>query len=380
MRIALLARRFDPSGGGTEKDLIVSAEILRRADHQVTIYADEVRGKVPGWSVIGSRTPAVGRTARLMIFSLTAALRARREGADLVLSFARTPGADILRSGGSAHQTYLRSAQLWRGPLMAAVMRLSPYHRIQIMLERRAFKNPSMRLAIAVSEMVRRDLMITFGLDRLSTETLYNGVDLVRFRPASTELRYDVRKELGVSHTARVAIFAGNGFARKGLGPLLEAWQELERDDFLLVVGNDRSISSYRRQCRQMGIAGRVMFTGPRNDIERIFAAADYLALPSLFEPFGNVIVEAMASGLPVLTSSRVGASELLPDSMKTFIVEDPTSAGQIAEKARILANRASRLSAEARHAAEACTWEAYGRRLLSLIEGAFGRSRATLR
>jgi len=374
VRIGLIARRFDPAGGGTERDLIVTAEMLRDAGHRVSIYADEVRAAAPGWTVIASGLPRIGRTARLIVFAMTAASRARREGAEMVIGFARVVGADVLRSGGSAHASYVRSARVWRGPAASIAMRLSPYHRAQIAIERRAFTSARMRLAIGVSEMVRQDLAASFNLDPERTATLYNGVDLERFHPREPEIRRSARAELGVPDGVPMAIFVGNGFARKGLGCLLEAWPAVDQKTILLVVGNDRGLTRFRRRADRLGLGSRVVFTGPRNDIDRMFAAADFLALPSLFEPFGNVVLEAMASGLPVLTSSRVGAAEILPESMRRYVVKEPTDPSEIAWRARELADNVAGLAAQARTTAETCTWENYRKGLLGLITGVAGR------
>src|SRR5579863_8864350 len=102
MRIALLTRRFDPNGGGTERDLMVSAEILRRAGHQVSIYANEIRGEAGQWRVVRVGGPP-GRALGLLSFAYRAPASARRDGAEIVLSFARTVGAEVMRSGGGAH-------------------------------------------------------------------------------------------------------------------------------------------------------------------------------------------------------------------------------------------------------------------------------------
>jgi Glycosyltransferase Family 4 len=142
MRVGLIARRFDPAGGGTERDLIVTAQCLAEAGHDVTVYTSEARGTARPLPVVqvGSRWPIP--TLQLMRFAWEAPAQARREGAELVLSFARAVGADILRSGGGAHSAYLRAARRWRGEWAAAAMRLRPYHRAQMIIERAAFKSP----------------------------------------------------------------------------------------------------------------------------------------------------------------------------------------------------------------------------------------------
>ena len=95
MRIALLARRFDPKGGGTERDLILTAECLRRGGHQVAVYADQIRGETEALSVHRVGTVALPRTLAFIRFAIAAARLARRQGSDLVMSFARVTGAKL---------------------------------------------------------------------------------------------------------------------------------------------------------------------------------------------------------------------------------------------------------------------------------------------
>src|SRR5271155_4556756 len=115
MRIALLTRRFDPEGGGTERDLMITAECLQRCGHDLAVYAEEIRAQAPGVRVRRVGAIKLPRTAAFLRFAFTAAPFARREGADLVLSFARVVNADVLRSGGGAHASYIRAAAQWRG-------------------------------------------------------------------------------------------------------------------------------------------------------------------------------------------------------------------------------------------------------------------------
>ncbi len=333
MRIALLTRRFDNAGGGTERDLVVTADCLRAAGHQITIFADEIRGATGDWNVhrVGAG-PRLGRALSLLRFAWTAAPAARRAGADLVLSFARCVGPDVIRSGGGAHASYLRAARKWRGALGATAMRVSPYHRVQTLVERQAFRRGSLKRVIAVSNFVRDDLIREFGLAPEKTLTIYNGVDLERFRPAADPSeRAAIRQKFVMPASARVVAFVGNGFARKGLGFLIEAWPLVAGGAFLLVVGADRQCDKFARRAHALNVGGRIVFIGPQPNVEAIFHAVDAFAMPSLFEPFGNVVMEAMASGLPAMTSAYSGVAELMPPSMRGFRVEHPDDVGEVA-------------------------------------------------
>jgi len=371
MRIALLTRRFDSAGGGTERDLVVTANCLRAAGHQVTIFADEIRGATGAFNVrrVGGRL-RLGRALSLMRFAWSAAPAARGAGADLVLSFARCVGADVMRSGGGAHASYLRAARKWRGPLGATAMRFSPYHQVQMLVERQAFRNPNLKRVIAVSNFVREDLIREFNLPPEKTTTIYNGVDLDRFRPATdSSQRAVVRQKFVVPASARVVAFVGNGFARKGLGFLIEAWPLVAGGAFLLVVGSDRQTEKFVRRAHALNVGARVVFTGPQPKVQEIFHAADAFAMPSLFEPFGNVVMEAMASGLPALTSAFSGVAEVIPPSMRGFRVENPDDVGEVALRLGALFDAPKSLANEARATAEKFTWTRYAKELNAVLE-----------
>jgi len=369
MRIALLTRRFDPHGGGTERDLIVTAECLRAAGHEITIFTRELRGESREFKVRQVGGIAVGRTAGLLSFAYGAPKAARNEGADLVLSFARTVGADVLRSGGSAHISYLRAARQWRGALQWRAMRASPYHRAQVFIERRGFGSPHLKAAIAVSNLVRDDLMREFGLPPGKVITLYNGVDLNRFQPPRDySARREIRSSLGIADGTPLVAFVGNGFGRKGLRFLIESWPKVGRDAHLMVVGADQNSRGYQREAARLGVGARVHFAGAVPEVTRIFHGVDAMALPSLFEPFGNVVMEAMASGLPVLSSAQSGASELLPESMHRFVVQDPADANEISQKMNALLEAAAELRDVARATAERYTWQSYADNLATII------------
>ena len=138
-------------------------------------------------------------------------------------------------------------------------------------------------------------------------------------------------------------MFVGNGFARKGLRFLITAWPMIREDARLIVVGTDRAAASYERLVHRLGLNDRVKFLGRRNNVDRLMRGADLLALPSLFEPFGNVAMEAMASGVPVLTSAQSGVAELMPEPMREYIVNDPTDPEELSSRMNRLVEAASR-------------------------------------
>jgi UDP-glucose:(heptosyl)LPS alpha-1,3-glucosyltransferase len=352
---------------------------MREAGHQITIFANEVRASSDEFKVNRLLANTPSRAFDLLRFAYLGPALVRRTGVDLIVSFARAVNCDVLRSGGGVHSTYVRMARRWLGAARAGAMRLSPYHRVQMFIERRAFKAKSLRLAIAVSDLVRQDMISTLGLQESKAVTLYNGVDTDRFTPLRDETkRQGVRAELAIPRSAGVVIFVGNGFARKGLGYLIQSLPAMEGAPYLLVAGRDRAAHRYARLSEAVGMRSKVKFLGARADIPLLMQASDALALPSMFEPFGNVIAEAMASGLPVLTSRCCGAAEVVPAAFREFIVAQPERLGEVSSTMSLLMNRLlkkpAELRAAARAAAETLGWSAHGQRLERLLrEAALG-------
>ena len=134
------------------------------------------------------------------------------------------------------------------------------------------------------------------------------------------------------------------------------------------MIGADRKSPWYRREATRLGVGARLHFAGPVPDVTQIFHGVEAVALPSLFEPFGNVVMEALACGLPVLSSAQSGAAELLPESMQRFVVQDPTNSDEIASKLSALLGADGELQAAARATAEGYTWQRYADKLLAIV------------
>lgn len=250
------------------------------------------------------------------------------------------------------------------------LMRMTPYHRAQVAVEKRGFASPTLRAAIAVSEFVRRDLIERFNLPPARVATIYNGVDLEKFRPcADPDEARRIRNRFEIPPDAPLVLFVGNGFARKGLGFLIDAMATMAPGPYLLVVGSDRATASFTRRAQRQRLGNRVAFAGNQPSPEKFFNAADVLAFPSLFEPFGNVALEAMACGLPALVSSQCGVAEVMPSALGRFVVNDPADPGEIAQKLALILEAKGGLREIARASAEQFTWEKHGQELNRFID-----------
>lgn len=290
MKIALVHRRFT-TNGGTERYLVGFARFLVAAGHDVSVLCNEVRDDLRGEPGVKFVHLPMFRPAKLLSLWYSAAKAVRSDSYEAVMGFGRTPGHSLFRAGGGSHVDYLRRAH----PIRRWI---NPTDWLESTLDRSAVQQA--RICIANSQLGAKGMREDYGAKRV--EIVYNGVDLDRFRPNAT-VRAEVRASLG--NPDRVAIFLGNGFRRKGLQTAIDA---LPSGWTLWVVGNDPPISA----------PPNVRFLGGQRDPERFLQAADVMILPTQYDPFANVCLEAMACGIPALSTPSNGASEVFPEPWMT--------------------------------------------------------------
>lgn len=291
--------------------------------------------------------PPLPPTARVLATAALARVAIARGGFDVVQSHERVVGADVYRAGEGCHAAYLAALGGPRGRRL--------YHRVILGLERRVLATTPHLVAIAARG--KREIEELYGVASDRVSVVYNGVDLDRFHPSTRGRHRDgARAEVGLGDLPRVLLFVGSGFERKGLGTAIRAFAALgEPESRLLVVGKGDA-TGYRPIAETLGVADRIAWLGTREDVDRWYAAADMLLLPARYEPFGNVHLEALASGLPVVTSTRAGGAELVEEGVNGA-VREPDDADGIAAAIRDLWARPADLVRDAcRRSAEPYT------------------------
>lgn len=203
---------------------------------------------------------------------------------------------------------------------------------------------------------------------RPPVEVIPHGVDLERFRPAAAAERAGARALFHLDEEDRVALFIGHEFERKGLPVVIEALAEATTVLLLVVGGTRRPVARMQALAERLGVADRVLFVGPQSALGAYFAASDVLVLPSSYESSGLVVLEALASGLPVV-GTRVGAAaDLITEGVNGFLVErDPREVAARLE--RIAADEPGTWTAAARRSVEESTWAHSARRYVQLFE-----------
>ena len=363
MRIAFLHRQL--RGGGTEADLRRMATGLAARGHALHVFCARADADVPG--AVVHRVPVVrgGRLVRLLSFAWLAPRLAARDGFDVIVGFGRTARQDLVRVGGGTHRSYL--ARMEAAGLRSR--RRGPYHRAILALERRQFAPSGHKRVLAVSALVRDEIVADYGVAPDHVRVVYNGVDLDHFRPTAD--RAAARQALGVAD-GPVCLAIGTGFVRKGFDLLLRLWAKAPPPARLVIVGDDERLG--RWQARAADAGGRVQVVGPRSDVERWLAAAEVLVAPSRQEAFGNVVLEACAAGVPVVTSRRSGAAELLAPPLTALLVDDPEDLDALGDAIRrALGPEHGRFAGAARALAEAHPWERHLDELEALLHEVAG-------
>ena len=302
----------------------------------------------------------LGRLIVIPIFEVAATLAIWRHHDGVTLSHGNSFAGDVLvvHSVHAASLDAKKKSNRW-------IWRLNPMHlwvafRDHIMLTGRRY-----RRYVAVSNGTSRDLQKYHDIPAELISVIPNGVDLQKFSPVRTTDN-KIRLEFGLPPDARILLFAGHEFARKGLAFAVGALAHLDQNVHLLVVGADDP-TPYQRE--EMRLGSRLIFAGERKDMPAFYAAADALVLPTDYETFSLVCMEAMASGVPVFATRVGGIEDYLKDGINGYAIE--RDAVDIANKINAVLRddgHLAELQDGARKTAETYSWDAVGSRYSELL------------
>jgi UDP-glucose:(heptosyl)LPS alpha-1,3-glucosyltransferase len=194
-----------------------------------------------------------------------------------------------------------------------------------IYVEKKLAVSKKCRLFMPVSRTAQDIIVEEFPQLGNKTQVMHPGVDTTKFAPCNTPAQKKARKgEFGFAEEDTVLLFIGMNFELKGLDNIMTALKLMNQDASkklkLLVVGKG-DVAKYSQRAKDIGIDKDVVFTGPRTDMENIYCCGDLLILLSEFDTFGMVVLEAMASSLPVIISETVGAKDLVNNGANGFVV-----------------------------------------------------------
>jgi len=368
MKIGIIRGAFNPYGGAEVFAGRFIKELISRG-HEVIVYSREWP-EAEGLTL--RRIRANGPSfLRPLCFALKVKKAVELDSPDVVISFERTFSQDIYRAGDGCHREWLERRARTLGPLKRIFLKISPKHRVILYLEKKLFTDERLKKVVANSRRGKGEITRLYGLRPEDICVIYNGVTPVKADGTGRAAdKKGLRKELDIESRAPVLLFVGSGFERKGLIYLIRAMSLLPEDVILVVIGKGRT-ARYEKEAQRLGLEKRIRFLGAVAGATRYYAAADLFVLPSIYEPFSNACVEAMATGLAVVTSRVNGVSEIIEDGISGGIVEDPTDENELARCIRPFLQRAKAKAAgmKARKRAAALTMAGNVEEFLRLVE-----------
>jgi UDP-glucose:(heptosyl)LPS alpha-1,3-glucosyltransferase len=264
-------------------------------------------------------------------------------GCDVLMSLERVWRCDVYRAGDGVHRAWLNRRRKFEMPLQRFVRGINRKHQEILRLEESLFAKGGAGRVIANSQMVKNEIVELYHYPADKIDIVRTGVPLEKFRfdPA---LREKSRAELKLKPDEIALLFAGSGWERKGLRFAIEAF-ELCRDGKLrLLVAGRGDARGYKP--KRFFTHEPVRFLGEVANLRSIYAAADIFILPSIYDPFSNACLEALASGLPVITTRDNGFSEIIDDGVHGSVVDLPNNVAALRDAIRFWLDGSRRASA----------------------------------
>ena len=332
MKIAVIRQKF-VNYGGAEQFVSGYTNQLANMGHEIHIFANQwAPSNHPNIKIHSVRTIRRNSFLRVLSFAWFTRQSIRFESFDIVQSHERIWHQGIYRAGDGCHREWLERRACYLPFIKRFFFRFNLFHQLILRLEKRIFEKGECKKIIAISEMVKRDILKHYQLPEDRVKVVYNGVQLDRFNPSNRKFfRDEIRQQLRISDEEVMILFVGSGFERKGLEYLIKSVQYMKQKNWRLVLVGKGKWKRY------LGFAskenqGKITHLEPIDEIEKMYAAADFFVLPSIYEPFGNANLEALASGLPIITSRNCGAAEIITPKKEGIVLEDPSDYKAIAD------------------------------------------------
>lgn len=321
VRIGIIKQKFVKLSGGSERYTSGLVAALKQRGHEIHAFTAQWDDSAQAQGVTLHRVLVIGGLSFTRQWSFAMNCRRAIEGApcDVVFSLERSLRQDIARAGGGCHREWMAQRNRYAPWWKRILFQLNPLHAVLLWLERQTFSPANTRFIIANSNRGKEEIVRHYGFPPERIFVVLNGADCERFKPSPHPLREEF-----------VLLLVGSGFERKGVAFVIRALTHLPARVKLRVAGEGRR-EPLLRLARELCVADRVEFLGRSACIEAAYADADVLVHPAIYEPFSNACLEALACGLPVVSSRINGASEVVTPGVDGMVVDDPGDSAALA-------------------------------------------------
>ncbi len=315
--VAILKSRMDGAKGGLEKYTSrIASAFVEKGLRVSLLTAGSPPSPLSGVSSYSVKTATWPPFLKMEQYDRFTQKWLQENKTDLIFGMDRNRMQTHLRAGNGVHAAFLDSRIAAEGKWKRLVCSLNPMHRKILEIEKQGFENPLLQKLFTNSFMVRDQILSRYSVDPAKIQVIHNGVEWQEMESDFKNWeagRSAALSQWGLDPSRFHFLFIGNGYMRKGLDKLLESLAALPMRDFhLSVVGKDKRIEAYKNKTRSLGLEAHVRFFGPQHKIRPFYQFADALVIPSFYDPFANVTVEALAMGLFVISSKQNGGHEIL--------------------------------------------------------------------
>ncbi|MFQ5964756.1 MAG: glycosyltransferase family 4 protein [Candidatus Scalinduaceae bacterium] len=339
MKIALNIYKFIPSKGGGEKYLANLANQLTERGHEVHIFASEWENH----KLIHFHTVPVIRYPKFLkevSFVINSWRKIVKDDFDIVQVVGRALGMNVFNPHCGVEKAWLKQDYVSiRNPFYRCLKHITRFFSLRenflLWLDKKQYTSKNVSKIIAISDMIKNDIIKYHNINPQKINVIYNGVDIQRFKPDNRkEFSKLLREKLFIGEEF-VILYISNNFRLKGLLTLINALGELKKShkNFkALIIGRGRD-TSYRKLAKKLNCLENLVFLGYVNEIEKYYAASDLYVHPTFYDICSLVVTESLASGLPVITTVFDGASGVIDDGIEGFVLKDPLDYKTLANK-----------------------------------------------
>ena len=349
MKVLLIIFHADPARGGAERYTVDLARGLANLGHAVTLAASSFGKPIAGVEFVTLDAHGWSRLARYRRFLQSVRKLTDQHPCDIVHAMLPVETCDLYHPhAGIAAEATESGHTKYRSQFAQASARLfnrlNRKRRFFAEVERAMIERAGGPHILCLSQYIREAARRHYPIDERRLPVLLNGVDLARFDPQeNARIRVQVRSRLGLTREHVAALIIAQDFERKGLTEAIEAVAKVGDERLRLVVIGKPDPAAYRRLAERLGIAGRIIFAGSTDRPADFYQAADFFVLPTRHDPCSLVVLEALAMGLPVISTMCNGACEAMTHGTHGFILPDPGDIPALADAMRQLLDAPTR-------------------------------------
>jgi UDP-glucose:(heptosyl)LPS alpha-1,3-glucosyltransferase len=352
-KIAFAMEKFSRYAGGAESYAVSLADTLIKNGWDVHLFGEAWDGEPQEAHFNEIHIPKfLPAWFKLLLFAWKHKKLIQQQHFDVIMGFGNTIYMNVYQSHGGVHQlSTARKIYAEINPLRRMIKRiliiLSIKQWTRAWIEAAPFRlDPKPRI-IAIADMIKEDMQSFFQVKANEIEIIYNGVDTKRYNSSLRQrMRGQLRDQWGVSENDAVFLFVSYDLKKKGIEPLVEAAAQLKKtgnENFKIVVVGATPYRSLTRRIEHLGLKEDIIFAGRIKSIDEFYANSDVFVLPTYYDACSLVVIEAMASGLPSITTTFNGAAGIITECKNGYVVPHPPDPADLADKMRLLMNNGKR-------------------------------------